>query len=105
MTTDKLKNLKTADEVLEKTVGPFTFAMFMRSVRGLHDLSQSEAAKLLGMSKGTLCDIEKGRQLVSVTLAKKIAKKFKYPEIVAIQASLQDQLRKAKVKYTVQLVA
>jgi DNA-binding XRE family transcriptional regulator len=109
MTIDKnierYSGLKTLDEVLEKRVGPFTFAMFMRSLRGLHDLTQSEAAKLLGISKGTLCDIEKGRQLVSPTLAKKIAKKFKYPEIVAIQASLQDQLRKAKVKYTVQLVA
>ncbi len=102
MNIESNKDLKS---FLETRVGPFTFVMFMRSVRGLHDMTQSEAAKLLGMSKGTLCDIEKGRQLVSVTLAKKIAKKFKYPEIVAIQASLQDQLRKAKLKYTVRLVA
>ena len=74
MTTELNRDLK---DFLEKRVGPFTFAMFMRSVRGLHDMTQSEAAKLLGISKGTLCDIEKGRQLVSATLAKKISKKFK----------------------------
>lgn len=105
MTTEPNKNNRDLKSLLEKRTGPFTFAIFIRSVRGLHNMTQSEAAKFLGISKGTLCDIEKGRQLVSPTLAKKIAKKFKYPEIVALQASLQDQLRKAKANYTVQLVS
>ena len=86
---------------LEERVGFHTFGMFVRSARTVMDLSQVEMAKFLGLSKSTLCDIEKGRQLVSPTLAAKIAKKCKRSVKVAIAASLQDQLRKANLKYTV----
>lgn len=98
-------NTRNAHEVLEEVLGPFTFAIFMRGMRANRDMTQKDFAKLLGMAPGTVCDIEKGRQLVSPALAKKIAKKLGMPEIIAVKASLQDQLRKAKIKYTVELVA
>lgn len=104
-TKDKYEDLTDARVYLEKKLGPFTFAMFTRAMRTNKDMTQKEFAKFLGMAPGTLCDIEKGRQLVSPALAKKIAKKLKMPEKLAVQASLQDQLRKAKIKYTVELVA
>jgi DNA-binding XRE family transcriptional regulator len=94
------KNLKT---LLEKEVGPLTFGGFLRSVREALSLSQTAMARKLGVSRGTLCDIEKGRQLVSVTLAKKIAHKTGFSEAVAIKASIQDQLSKAKVKLRFEL--
>lgn len=93
------------DEDFEKYFGPFTFATFMRGVRANRDMTQKDFAKFLGIAPGTLCDIEKGRQLVSPALAKKIAKKTGMPEIVAVEACLQDQLRKAKIKLKVSLAA
>ncbi len=88
---------------LEKYFGPLTFARFMKACRAGKDMNQKEFAKFLGISAGTLCDIEKGRQLVSPLLAKKYAKKSGLSEKVAIEACLQDQLRKAKIKLKVEL--
>lgn len=90
---------------LEKYFGPLTFAVYLRGMRANRDMTQKDFAKFLGMAPGTVCDIEKGRQLVSPTLAKKIAKKLNMPEIIAVRACLQDQLRKAKISYKVELVA
>jgi len=96
-------NTKKLSTLLEKEMGPFTFGMFVRSMRTTLGLTQVDMAEKLGMSRGTLCDIEKGRQLVSVSLAKKIAKKAGFSETVAIKACIQDQLNKAKVKLQFEL--
>ncbi len=91
--------------LLEKEVGEMTFGMFLRVARGRLELSQTEMAKRLRVSRGTLCDIEKGRQLVSPILAVKIAKAAGLPETLAVKACLQDQLKKANIKLRVALVA
>lgn len=91
MSTRKLKT------VLEKEVGLLTFGMFLRAARTSMDLSQSAMAKKLGISRGTLCDIEKGRQLVSPALAMKIAQTAGLSATIAIKACLEDQLRKANI--------
>lgn len=90
---------------LEERLGPYTFAKFMRGARTSKDMSQVEMAKFLGMSKSTLCDIEKGRQLVSPALAAKIAKKCHLLVELAVKVSIQDQLRKAKLNYVVEVRA
>jgi DNA-binding XRE family transcriptional regulator len=77
--------------------------MYARAIRTTLDLSQAAMARTIGMSRGTLCDIEKGRQLVSVSLAKKIAKKAGFSETLAIKACIQDQLNKANVKLLFEL--
>lgn len=64
-------------------------------------LTQQEMANLLGVAKGTLCDIEKGKQSVSVELAKKIAKTAGLSEIMAIEACFIDQHKKSKSKFHV----
>lgn len=99
MTTRPLRPL------LEKKIGPLTFAMCMRAARGTLEMSQVEMAKRLGIARGTLCDIEKGRQLVSVSFAIKVAKKAGLVPEVMVEACLQDQLAKAKFKARVSLIA
>jgi len=94
---------KKFNALLKKQNTPLTFASFMVTARLFHNITQAQAAKKLNFSKGSLCDIEKSRQMISPSLAKKIAKKLKCPEAVAIQASLQDQLNKTNIKYTVHL--
>lgn len=104
MRTDN--ELTPAREYLEAKIGPLTFGRFVQVWREKNDLSQVAASAKLGITKGTLCDIEKGRQFVSVSLAKKIAAKLGASEAVAIECCLQDQLRKAHVsKWRVKLVA
>lgn len=96
---------KKLSPILEKKHGAVTFALFLRAARESLELSQTEMAHKLGMTKGTLCDIEKGRQLVSITLAKKIANKVKLSEALAIKSCIQDQLNKANVHLTFKLGA
>ena len=98
-------NTKKLSSLLEKKHGNVTFAMFLRAARESLGYSQTEMGKKIGMSKGTLCDIEKGRQLVSVSLAKKIANKARLSEPLAIKACIQDQLNKANVHLSFKLVS
>ena len=91
--------------LLEKKLGPMTFGRFLVVERTRLDLSQAEMARHLGISRARLCDLEKGRQLASVTLALKIAKKGNLSPRVAVASCLQDQLAKAKVHWKVDLVA
>lgn len=91
--------------VLEKQVGTLTFGMFLRVAREQMELTQSEMAKRLKISRGTLCDMEKGRQLVSPELASRIAKSAGLSEVLAVKTCLQDQLKKAKLRMLVDVKA
>jgi transcriptional regulator with XRE-family HTH domain len=90
---------------LEKRFGRMTLGMFISSFRESEELSQTEYAKKLGLSRANLCDLEKGRKLISPERAAKIAKKMGVPEKVLIQLAIQDSLHDAKLKYTVELKA
>ena len=104
MTTDR--DTVPAAQFLERKLGPLTLGRFVRVWREKHEWTQVEAARKVGLSKAVLCDIEKGRQLVSVELARRLARKLGASENVALECCLQDQLRKAKIqKWRVRLVA
>ena len=92
---------KRAKQLLEKELGSPTFGTFLRAARVAIDATQADLAKTLGVSKSIICDIEKGRQLVSPALAQKIARKAGLSEKVAIKLCLQDQLAKAKISLSV----
>ena len=96
-------SIKVANRVFEKALGPFTFATFMLGIRTTLDLSQVKMAKKLGISKAALCEIEKGRTFVSPQAAVRYAKKAGFSQTVAIEACLQDQLRKANIKKRVRI--
>lgn len=96
MSTKALKSL-------EKKFGPISFGGFLRSARTMKDMTQVEMADFLGISKSTLCDIEKSRQLVSLDLASKIAKKCQLSETFAVQAAITDQLRRSGLKFEVEI--
>lgn len=61
-------------------------------------------AAFLGVSKSSLCDIEKGRQLVSIELAEKIAKKCELLESLAVKCAISDQLHRAGLNYEIELI-
>jgi DNA-binding XRE family transcriptional regulator len=100
-------NIKSADAIkfFEKKYGPYHFGISIVGMRVNADLSQTQLAKKLKISRGTLCDIEKGRQPVSIKLALKIAKIAGFPEKMVIQEWMQDQLERVNLKYKVKLTA
>lgn len=98
MTTKKGKNLVS---LLEKDLGHTSFGGFLRGARASMEMSQVDMAALLGMARSTLCDIEKGRHLVSPVLAAKIAKACGLSTELAVTLAFQDQLDRANLKLTV----
>ncbi len=99
MTTKKWYGL----EDLEKKHGPMTFGQFVKAFREADEISQADYAKKLKITRSNLCDIEKGRRFVGPALAAKIAKAMEVSELAMIQLALQDQLRKGKFPYKVEL--
>jgi DNA-binding XRE family transcriptional regulator len=96
-------SIKEAGTIFDKSHGTYSFATFMLGIRTTLDLSQVEMAKRLGISKAALCEVEKGRTLVSPQAASRYAKKAGFSETVALEACFQDQLRKAKIKKRVRV--
>jgi transcriptional regulator with XRE-family HTH domain len=88
---------------LEKKYGPMTIGLFLRSFRESDELSQTDYAKKLCISRANLCDIEKGRKLVSPERAAKMAKILGVPQEVLVQLAIQDELRQARLSYHVEL--
>lgn len=86
---------------LEKKLGPMTFAVFLSSWRESLEMSQVAFAKKLGISAANLCDIEKGRQLVSPKKAAQIAKKIGYSETVLVELVINEQLAAEGLKLRV----
>ena len=99
--TTKMK----ASDFFEKELGPMTFGAFLTSVRTLLDITQAALARKLKVSRSMICDIEKGRVLVSPALAHRIAKIAGFPVKFAVKYCLQDQLRKANLKMNIYVEA
>jgi DNA-binding XRE family transcriptional regulator len=94
-----------ASEFFESHLGPMTFGQFLTAARTSVDMSQIELARKLKVSRSMICDIEKGRVLVSPALAVKIAKLGHFPSDMAVKYCLQDQLRRAKIKFNIHVLA
>jgi transcriptional regulator with XRE-family HTH domain len=103
----KTKERKSAAiKLLEKIAGgPLTLGEAIESVRKSEDLSQDACAKKLGVSKSHLCDVEKGRKIVSPERAAKWARVLGYPESVLVRLAIQAELDAAGLKYKVALDA
>jgi transcriptional regulator with XRE-family HTH domain len=84
--------------------GPLTFAGMLWAIRRCEELSQTEMAEWLGISRANLCDIEKGRKLVSPQRAALWAKALGYSDVQFVRLVLQDQLRQAELKMDVDVV-
>lgn len=96
---------KSASELLKEWVGELTFGMYLRAARLSMGVTQSQIGEKLGVTKSVICDIERGRQTVSLELAIKIAKTAGFSELLAAKLCLQDQLNRAKIKARIELLA
>jgi transcriptional regulator with XRE-family HTH domain len=89
----------------ELSGGPLTLGRAIESIRKSEELSQQACAKKLGVSKSHLCDVEKGRKIVSPERAAKWARILGYPESVFVRLAIQAELDAAGLKYRVEIEA
>ncbi|AUN97307.1 XRE family transcriptional regulator [Bacteriovorax stolpii] len=75
---------------------------FLKAHRQGEELSQTEFAKFLGISKQRLCDLEKDKSNVSIKLCITLAKKIGVPPEWLAKLSIQHQLRKENLKLKIQ---
>ena len=87
------------------TGGPLSFRELVQSIRMGEEMSQTEFARLLGISRQHLCDIEKGRKPVSPSKAASYAKILGYSVNQFVRLALQDQVERAGLKMKVRIEA
>ncbi len=92
-------------EFLENlTGGPLTLGELLLAIRQGEDLSQREFAGQLGISRSHLCDIEKGRKIVSIQRAARFARTLGYNEAQFVQVALQAMVKEAGLQLAVEVV-
>ena len=108
MTTRRAKRAPTRDasRFLEALMGEaLTLGAALSGLREADGVSLAEFAKLLGVSRSHLCDIEQGRRTVSPERAARFAQALRQSETQFVRLALQDQLRAAGLKLTVNVEA
>ncbi len=108
MTTRKAKGRgrREASKVLENLMGgPLTLGAALSGLREADGRSLAELAKLLGVSRAHLCDIEQGRRAVSLERAARFAHALGQNEAQFVRLALQDQIRGAGLRLTVEVKA
>lgn len=81
--------------------GPLTFGQMLQSLRTTDEISQTDLAKKAKVSKGLICDIEKGRRDASIELAVKLARIMGYLPESFVSILLEEQIRRAKLNFKV----
>lgn len=89
---------------LKKLTGKdMTLGNLLWSIRECEEMSQVDFAKKLKISRQYLCDIERGRRVVSAKTAADFAIKLGYSSIQFIQLAIQDELNKAGFHLSVEI--
>ncbi len=90
---------------LEKLYGPLTLGRALQSIRLCEEQSLETFARALGVSRGHLCDIEKGRRGVSVERAARWARELGQHEGQFVELALQAEVLAAGLSFKVQVHA
>jgi transcriptional regulator with XRE-family HTH domain len=87
----------------EKELGPLTFGSTLRNFRECEEESLSTFAKKLGISKGSLSDLETGKRIPTPKRVAQISKALGYSEKCLIELAIRDNLKSHGLKYNVKL--
>jgi transcriptional regulator with XRE-family HTH domain len=91
-----IKKKSETMKLLEEAAGrPLALAGLLESIREGEGISQASFAKKLGVSPSHLCDIEKGRKVVSPERAAKFAKILKRSPEQFVRLALQSLVDEA----------
>lgn len=98
------KSTKETLEFLGKLIDEkLTFGKMLANIRECDELTQTEFAKILGISRHYLCDLEHDRRSVSVSKAYEYANKLGYSAKQFVQLALQGQIDKAGIDMTIDI--
>lgn len=97
-TRKKSETMKFLEEVAGR---PLTLGGLLESIRVGEEMSQTAFAKKLGVSPSHLCDIEKGRKVVSPGRAARFAKVLGRSREQFVRLSLQELVDEAGLKMKV----
>ncbi len=91
---------------LEEIAGrPLTLGALLESIRVGEAMSQAAFAKQLGISASHLCDIERGRKVVSPERAARFAKVLGRSQQQFVRLALQELVDEAGLKLKVDIAA
>ncbi len=92
MSTKKSEAAKFIEKVAGKKL---SLGAYLGAIRLGEEKTLSEFATKLKLSRSHLCDIEKGRKVVSVSRAAQFAKILGYAEAQFVRLALQDEVKRA----------
>lgn len=87
----------------ERDFGPLTFGQLLDSYRYCEEMTYKDLAKKLKIAQSTLCDLIKGRKIPSLKRAQTIAKKLEESEWLYMQVAIEDQIRREKLPYKIEV--
>jgi transcriptional regulator with XRE-family HTH domain len=96
------KSLAFLESLTKKNL---TFGKLLWSIRECEEMSQADFAKLLRVSRQYLCDIERGRRIVSTKTAAAFANKLGYSPLQFIRLTIQDDLNKNGLHFHIEIHA
>ncbi len=99
MTTKRSSVRKLMEEIVG---GPLTLAMSVRAIRETEGWSLADMADKLGVTRAHVAAIERGKA-VSPESAARYAKALGYSPEQFVRLALQDEIRRAGLKYRVEL--
>lgn len=97
-----IKKTKSAREAL-KSVLKHSFGEFVRDIRECDEVTQTELAKRMHVSRQFINAVEKDKAKISLEMAIKIARSLGYPYEAFVEVFLNDLLRKSGIKKVVHL--
>lgn len=98
-----IKKKSDAKKFLEKLTGELTLSSLIIAIRQGEEMSQVEFAKLLGVSRQYLCDIEHDRRTISPKSAAAFAKKLGYSPHQFVRLCLQDMVNRDGLKLRIEV--
>lgn len=105
MTTKRSKKSSAGSLEHKLLGGPLSFGEAVEALRSRDEITQVALAKKIGISRQYLCDVEKGRRLVSPEQAARFAKAFGHPPNFFVQLALQDSVHASGLKLRVAVEA
>ena len=97
-----IRKTKSAREAL-KDIFNHSFGEFVKDIRECDEITQTELAKRMHVSRQFINAIEKDKANVSLEMAIKIARSFGYPYEAFVEVYFNDLLRKSGIKKIVHL--
>lgn len=103
MTTARSKKIKFGLKELEKKFGPLTFGRLLESHRLAEEISQTEMAKKLKISRQKLNDFEHGRRFPSLGAAASMAEALGEHSATWVSVVIEEMLREENLEFKVTL--